>query len=157
MKFKAIDIICVGKLKTVYWRQAAEHYLGLLLKWRTVSVRETRDGDSALPPPERRLQEYKFMERSFESGQYRIGLHDRGQAFTSEGFAAFLRRMDERESRRLTFILGGPFGLPKEALDACDALLSLSAFTFPHEMARVLLLEQLFRAEAINRNFPYHH
>lgn len=129
----------------------------MLRKWRDIRLRETRDADAALPLRARKNREAEFIYRVVEPGQYLIGLHDTGATLTSEGFADFLRRMDEKESRGIAFIIGGPFGLSESLLESCSTLLSLSAFTFPHELARVVLLEQLFRAESILRRFPYHH
>ena len=85
-----------------------------------------------------------------------VALHETGAAMDSREFAAFLRDLDEN-ARRPVFVVGGPFGLSPALLADCRSLLSLSPMTFPHELARVMLLEQLFRAETILRRFPYHH
>ncbi|MBD5608583.1 MAG: 23S rRNA (pseudouridine(1915)-N(3))-methyltransferase RlmH [Desulfovibrio sp.] len=157
MKSRGIDLICVGKLKTAWWKEASAHYLSMLRKWRDIRLLETRDGDSSLSIRDRKTREAEFISRVIEPGQRLIGLHETGSIFTSRGLADFLRRLDEKEPRRVAFIVGGPFGLADSLLESCSTLVSLSAFTFPHELARVILLEQLFRAESILRRFPYHH
>lgn len=157
MKSREISVVCVGKLKTAWWREAAAHYLNALKSWREVAVRETRDSDPKLPQAERMAREADLIVKLLPPRSRVIALDEGGKLFSSTDLAAWLRRLDEGESRGLTFVVGGPFGLPPEFLARADDRISLSPLTFPHELARVLLLEQLFRAETLLRAFPYHH
>jgi 23S rRNA (pseudouridine1915-N3)-methyltransferase len=84
-----------------------------------------------------------------------LALDPDGQAWTSEQFAKFLQQHMTTDPRRLTFVVGDYGGLPPEVKKRADVRWSLSPLTFTHEIARVLLLEQLYRAFSIIRNFPY--
>lgn len=149
-------LLCVGKLKTPFWREAAEHYRERLGRWRRVEVVEVRDGDAALAPAARSAQEGRRLLEALSREAAPVALDEGGEMLDSPGLAALLRRFDEAAVRPC-FVVGGPFGLSPEVRAACPRRLSLSALTWPHELARVLLLEQLYRAECILRNIPYHH
>lgn len=146
----------MGRLKTPFWRDAAAHYAHRLGRWRRVELVEVRDGDAALAPAARSAQEGERLLAALGSTAGAIALDEGGEALDSPGLAALLRRLDE-QALRPAFVIGGPFGLSPEVLAASSRRLSLSAMTWPHELARVLLLEQLYRAECILRKVPYHH
>lgn len=150
-------IICVGKLKTGYWQQACEHYLRLLKPVRPVEIVEVRDGDARLAPEARPGQEGGRILAQLAPNDWPIALHETGRMLTSREFAALLGECDMERLKRPAFIIGGPFGLAEDVLRAAGMRLSLSPMTWPHELARVLLTEQLYRAESILRNRPYHH
>ena len=151
-----VRLLCVGKLKTPFWREAAAHYAQRLGRWRRVELVEVRDGEAALAPAGRSAQEGQRLLEALGATAGAIALDEGGEALDSPGLAALLRRLDE-QALRPAFVIGGPFGLSPEVLAACPRRLSLSAMTWPHELARVLLLEQLYRAECILRKVPYHH
>ncbi|MBD5646876.1 MAG: 23S rRNA (pseudouridine(1915)-N(3))-methyltransferase RlmH [Desulfovibrio sp.] len=151
-----VRLLCVGRLKTPFWRDAAAHYAHRLGRWRRVELVEVRDGDAALAPAARSAQEGERLLAALGSTAGAIALDEGGEALDSPGLAALLRRLDE-QALRPAFVIGGPFGLSPEVLAASSRRLSLSAMTWPHELARVLLLEQLYRAECILRKVPYHH
>lgn len=113
--------------------------------------------DSGGDIKERNHQEGVRILASLKQSDLPIALDAAGAAFTSREFAQFLAACDLSLRKRPAFIIGGPYGLAPEVLAACAQRISLSAMTFPHELARVLLLEQIYRAETILRNFPYHH
>ena len=149
----------MGKVKTPFWREAAEHYQRRLGRWRRVELVEVRDGEAALAPLARSAQEGRRLLEALAAGtpqRAALALDEGGETLDSSGLAALLRRFDEA-ALRPAFVIGGPFGLSPEVRSACGRSLSLSAMTWPHELARVLLLEQLYRAECILRNIPYHH
>lgn len=149
-------LFCVGKLKTAFWREAAAHYQKRIGRWRKVEVIEVRDGDAALAPAMRSAQEGERLLAVLAREAMPVALDMGGEALDSSAFAAFLRRFDEM-SLRPAFVIGGAFGLSPEALGACGHRISLSCMTWPHELARVLLLEQIYRAECILHHVPYHH
>lgn len=155
MKGKALKIICVGKLKASYWKEATEHYLHQLSRWRKIEYIEVRDGDSSQDTQKRILHEGKNIKAALANGDLPCTLDERGRQMNSREFAAFIAQCDMREPRKIAFIIGGPYGLDK-AISQTGCQIALSAMTWPHELARVLLLEQLFRAESILHNFPYH-
>lgn len=124
---------------------------------RKVEITELRDGLPQASPEMKRSQESKRICESIRDNDLNIALDATGKMFDSPQLAAFLRNCDERLRKRPTFIVGGPFGLDNCVFARCELRLSLSLLTFPHELSRVLLCEQLYRAECILRNSPYHH
>lgn len=85
-----------------------------------------------------------------------VALHRGGRAWSSERLASYLRELAIRASPGAAFLIGGAFGLSDEVLQRADHRLSLSAFTMPHELARLVLAEQIYRAGTIARGEPYH-
>lgn len=157
MNAKAITLLCVGKLKTDYWGRAFEHYKKMLEKWRPLHVREIKDAPGHLPPEKRIVLESGRLAAAMETAAIHVALAEQGQTFTSSQFASLLRKWQLEEGRPPCFIIGGPFGLSQEIIGKCQYRLSLSPMTWPHELARVLLMEQLYRAHAILANTGYHH
>ena len=89
-------------------------------------------------------------------GAFTVALDARGRQFTSEDFAAWLRRHQDEGTRELAFVIGGPDGLAAPLTARCDAVLSLGPMTWPHLLARAMLLEQLYRASGMIAGHPYH-
>lgn len=116
-----------------------EHYLKMLGRYAAIDVVELRDGDD----PARRIPERAFV----------VLLDGGGREMTSEGFAAWLEER-RHDGRPLCFVIGGAFGI---SLPTADLRLSLGRMTLPHQLARVVLVEQLYRAHRILAGEPYHH
>ena len=133
-----ISLIAVGRLRPPY-QDDVEHYRRMLAGHAKVELIEVRE-DEKVPP--------RIPERS-----YSVLLSAEGRTFTSPGFSEWLeqRRQDGRD---VCFVIGGPKGLE---LDRCDTRLSLGPMTLPHQLARVVLLEQLYRAHKILAGEPYHY
>ncbi len=132
-----ITVLAVGRLRTPF-ADDVEHYQKLLTRYASLDLVEVREDEKVL----RRLPERAFLSL----------LAREGQAFDSVAFARFLE--DRRQSGRdLCFVIGGPLGLD---LDGVDHRFSLSALTLPHQLARVVLLEQLYRGHKILAGEPYH-
>ena len=131
-------LVTVGRLRAPYEDDVA-HYRKLLSRYTRLEEVELRDGEDV----ERRLPERAFVSL----------LADGGQSYDSRAFSRFLeeRRMDGRD---LAFVIGGAFGLE---LACPDHRLSLGPMTLPHQLARVVLLEQLYRAHKLLAGAPYHH
>jgi 23S rRNA (pseudouridine1915-N3)-methyltransferase len=131
-------VVAVGKAKAPYADDLA-HYAKLLTRYARVDVIEVGDEEAAL----RRIPERAYV----------CLLDSRGRSYTSEAFAGWL---EERRQGGLDvcFVIGGAFGIE---LERCDHRLSLGPMTLPHQLARVVLLEQLFRAHKILAGEPYHH
>ena len=147
----------MGKIKTPFWKDAATHYAGRIARWRPLEQTDVRDGDAALPVERRNALEGKRLLESLQAQDVPIVLDERGGTFTSPELAQCLRQLDDSGRGRPCFIVGGAYGLDDAVRRRAWKCLSLSAMTFPHELARVLLLEQIYRAECILRNAPYHH
>jgi 23S rRNA (pseudouridine1915-N3)-methyltransferase len=133
-----IVVVAVGRVRAPFADDVA-HYAHLLSGHVRLELVEVREDERV----ERRIPERAFVSL----------LHVGGQALDSMRLSRFLeeRRMSGRD---LCFVIGGPFGLE---LDRADHRLSLGPLTLPHQLARVVLLEQLFRAHKILKNEPYHH
>lgn len=122
---------------------------------RPLSLLEIRDGAGARQA--RREDESARLLKGLEANDFLISLDEAGQGLSSIQFAALLSKIDEETLGRPCFIIGGPFGLSRNLLEKSRRVISLSLMTWPHELARVLLLEQIYRAECVRRNIPYHH
>jgi 23S rRNA (pseudouridine1915-N3)-methyltransferase len=153
---RKIRLIAVGRLRAPHWQQAAAAYARKLR--HAVSLEETiiKDGDASLAPAERAAAEGKKILAAMQPGEYVVCLDERGETCTSRAFADFLRKCFEN-ARPVCCIVGGAYGLAEEVRQRADMLLSFGPMTFPHELARVLLLEQVYRADSMWRNTPYHH
>lgn len=157
MSLKPLHLISVGRPKAVFWRDAAAHYLERLRHWRNVSESVIRDAESALPSAKRKAGEGKRILDAITRHDIAVCLDEHGRAMTSPRFSQFLEDMSSDLTRTPCFIIGGPFGLDKAVLERAVHIISLGPQTLPHELARVVLLEQIYRAECIARNTPYHH
>lgn len=157
MTGKPLRLISVGRLKTPFWKDAAAHYLARITRWRRLECTEVRDGDASLPPDRRNSLEGRRILEALAPQDVPLVLDERGLSLTSPQLAALLRQLDQEARGRACFIVGGAWGLDEAVRGRAYRLISLSAMTLPHELARVVLLEQLYRAECILRKVPYHH
>lgn len=157
MTLKPLSIIAVGRLKTPFWKDAAAHYAARLKRWRALREIVVKDGNASLPREERNALEGKNILAALTPSDVVVCLDERGTARVSTDFAAFLAHLSENTNRAPCFIIGGAFGLSDAVREAARHTISLGPMTLPHELARVVLLEQLYRAEAILRKVPYHH
>jgi len=150
-----VEILAVGSLHRNL-EPAARHYLDLLKPFIAVNVREVkevplrgRESSEVLRDEGRRLLAV------WPKTPVAAALAVEGRALRSEAFAAWLHEGFERGG--VGFVIGGSVGLGAEVLERCGEQLSLSALTLPHQLARVVLLEQVFRAAKILAGQPYHH
>jgi len=146
-----ITLICVGRLKEKHYAEACAEYLKRLGRWvrfEVIEFRECLDNNSEVAKEREGRQ---ILERIARIGRgCVIALDMRGDKMSSEAFADYLKKED------IIFVIGGPNGLSKDVLEAADFVLSLSDMTLPHQLARVFLLEQVYRGYSINRGEPYH-
>jgi 23S rRNA (pseudouridine1915-N3)-methyltransferase len=139
-----ILVICIGTVRGSPFADDDAHYRRLLSRHARVEVAELRERESdALP---RRIPERAFM----------CVLDREGEAHSSLELARFLEQR-RQSGQDLCFVVGGPFGLDETVKQKADALLSLGPITLPHQLARIVLLEQLFRAHKILAREPYHY
>ena len=153
-------IICVGRLKEKYFSGAAEEYTKRLSRYGRFEIIELPD----LPEPANAsdADRRQVIEKEGENILARLKPNDYVTAmcidapqFTSEAFAEKLAANDQRGTR-LVFVIGGSLGLSPAVVKRADEKLSLSKMTFPHQMMRVILLEQIYRSFKINRHEAYH-
>lgn len=154
-------VVAVGKLKERFWKDACEEYLKRLQPYARTSVREVADVDPAKAGgvAAARDREGAAICAALDSlgGSAHVTLLDiGGRERSSEGLS---RRIDElalRGSSDLAFVIGGSDGVSEQVRARADETLSFGPITLPHNLARVVLLEQLYRAQKISRGEPYH-
>jgi len=157
-----IEILCVGKLKEKYWQDAAAEYSKRLGRFCTLKITELPEvrlqGSSAADEAAVIEAESKALLARLDKGSasYCFALAIKGKSLTSEELAEKTAALTLSGKSRIVFVIGGSLGLSKELLDACDMKLSFSAMTFPHQLMRVVLLEQIYRAFKINAGESYH-
>jgi 23S rRNA (pseudouridine1915-N3)-methyltransferase len=154
-------LICVGTLKERYWSEAADEYRRRISRYCVLAIdeiKEERAPDNASPADETAVKdaEGRAILRRVRDESYVVALDARGEILSSEAFAEKLAALPHAGKSRVAFIIGGPLGLADAVLARADLRLSLSGMTFPHRLARVILLEQLYRSFKINRNEAYH-
>jgi len=151
-----IIVAAVGKLRRREWRESQNDYLKRLQRYTGVQLVEVKDSvGRGFPDAVAVLREGEQLLQGTASAQRRLLLTPDGQEMGSETFAAFVGKQLETYGR-IAFLIGGPLGFSEEIIGTADARLSLSQLTFPHELARIVFLEQLYRAFTILRGEPYH-
>lgn len=156
-----VTIICIGKLKESYWREAAAEYgkrLTRFINLRLLELKEERLPDKASPAQERAVVEAegRAILNALPDEAYVVALDLRGKALDSTALAQKLNDLALVGKSHLVFLIGGSLGLSSAVLERSDFRLSFSAMTFPHQLMRVILLEQLYRACKINAGEKYH-
>ncbi len=156
-----IEIICVGNLKEKYWKAAADEYRIRLSAYAKLNITEIKE--APLPAKSGKAEEYAVIDKEgktildkIQNRSYVIALDVKGKSMSSEDLAGKLELLSVSGKSHLTFIIGGSLGLSEQVLKKADMRLSFSEMTFPHQMMRVMLLEQIYRAFKINRNETYH-
>jgi len=151
-----LTFICVGRLSKEYqavWR----HYEGLMRPYADIEVFEVSEVSLSSGEQNARAKEGTAIRALWRQGAYTIALDGRGQQHSSEELSAFLADKKLYGRSYFQLVLGGASGLDAGVLSAADHRWSLSRSTFPHQMARCIVLEQLYRAIRIERGEPYHH
>ncbi len=156
-----ITVIGVGRLKEKYWQAAIDEYSKRLSKYVKLDIIEVPDEKAPenLSAAEEEIVKKNEGERilkNIKDGAYVIALAINGKMLGSEELSEFLNERMVRGAGHIVFVIGGSLGLSKEVLDRADYKLSFSKMTFPHQMMRVILLEQFYRAVKIMKNEPYH-
>lgn len=156
-----ITIIQVGKTKEIYSQQAEAEYLKRLspsAKINIITLKESSAPNSSVAGHQiSKNKEGTEIIKHISDGSFIICLDEHGKSLSSVQFADFIKEKRDFGGADLTFIIGGPYGLSQEVLSKAKLKLSFSAFTFTHEMIRVLLLEQIYRAFTIIAGKTYHY
>ena len=149
-----IKIITVGTIKENYLKEAIEEYKKRILKFTNIDIIELKDEDFNEIEKTLKVEEEKIL-RQLSEKDYIITLEIEGKEYTSIEFAKKLESI-QIENSNITFIIGGSYGLSQNIKEKAKLHLSFSKMTFPHQLFRVLLLEQIYRAYKINNNESYH-
>jgi len=159
-----IEIICIGSLKETYLREAESEYIKRLTPYCKVSITELRE--ARLPRDAGEAEEENVRSKEGESllaaaekqgnAAYVFALDSRGKQRSSEKFAETTQKLALEGKSTLVFLIGGSLGLPEAVREKANTVISFSEMTFPHQLMRIILLEQIYRAQKILRGEPYH-
>ncbi len=141
-----INIVCVGKIKEDFYRSAAAEYLKRLSRFAKVEIKELAEGKNLKEESQTILKQLKG---------FVIALCIEGTKLCSEGLAEEIKRHCDK-GEEITFVIGSSYGLDESVKSAAHLMLSFSDMTFPHQLMRVILLEQIYRAFMINSGSEYH-
>lgn len=156
-----VKIICVGRTKEKFFREAAEEYIKRLSRFCSLEIAEVKDE----PTPDGGSQKEKNMVlrkegagilNKISKGAYVISLCVEGKGMSSEGLSELLDDLAVRGAGSVVFVIGGSLGLSDEVKQRSNLRLSFSDMTFPHQLMRVILLEQIYRAFTISKGITYH-
>lgn len=156
-----IKIICVGKIKENFYKDAILEYSKRLSRYCILEVVEVEDEKTPDKASENECSLIKKKEGQrilshIKDNEFIVTLEIEGKKLTSPGLAKKLEEITVIGNSTIDFIIGGSLGLSDEIKNKADFKLSFSDMTFPHQLMRVILLEQIYRAFKINNNEPYH-
>ncbi len=159
-----IKVICLGNIKEKSMRDILGEYEKRLSKYCKLDIIEISDEKvpSSLSDTDikniKEIESKKVIDKINKIGKaYIIALDLTGKEITSEDFSKKINNIATYESSTIVFLIGGTLGMSEELLNICNEKISFSRFTFPHQLIRIFLLEQLFRAFKIQNNETYHH
>lgn len=150
-----IRILCVGKIKEKFFREAIDEYLKRLKAKVKMEIIEVADESTQQIELAKKTEGERLFSKISEQ-DYVIALAIDGKSFNSEDLASFINEKMVTGHSSLTFVIGGSAGLSDSILKRANYLLSFSKFTFPHQLMRVILLEQIYRSFKIIHGEPYH-
>lgn len=156
-----ITILCVGKIKEKYFTDAIAEYTKRMGRYCTLEIKEvadekTPDGASEAEESKIRKLEGERLLKHLDESAYKIALCIEGKQLDSVALSDMIKERMTMGSSHLIFVIGGSLGLDPSVVSTCDYRLSFSKMTFPHQLMRVILLEQIYRAFRIMKNEPYH-
>jgi len=154
-----LSLLCVGRLTLPYLNSGCAEFAERLKRYLPLSVTEIKEHKTGRKQVLKRIiaTEGKNLEHRIPTGAFVIALDQSGKSMNSEQLAELMNDHMVRSIPEWTLLIGGPYGLSEALRKRADLVLSLSAMTLTHQMARLLLLEQLYRCCTIIRNEPYHH
>lgn len=151
--------LCVGRISSEYLRAGIEDYTQRVrryLPFDTVEIKEEKGGEKKGGAPQVRDREGARLCERIPAGAFTVVLDEGGKAFSSQEFSELLDRQMLYGAQEMVFVIGGAYGLSDAVKKRGNFTLSLSSMTFTHQMARLILLEQIYRGLTILRNEPYH-
>ncbi|MGM9802543.1 MAG: 23S rRNA (pseudouridine(1915)-N(3))-methyltransferase RlmH [Muribaculaceae bacterium] len=154
-----ITLAVVGKLSGGYLKQGIDDYTNRLSHYIPFNIQYIADAKCTknITEAQQKKLEAKNILQTLERSDYVVLLDEHGKEYTSMEFSRFIERKMATVSKRLVFIVGGPYGFDEEVYARANEKISLSKMTFSHEMIRLIFTEQLYRAMTILNGEPYHH
>jgi len=154
-------IFCVGKIKEKYWVDAIKEYSKRLCRYGKIDFFEVADEktpDKASDALEEQIKkkEAELLLKGIKDNMYVVALDIKGKTYDSVELATHLDDLMTQGKSHIAFVIGGSLGLHSSILARADEKISFSKMTFPHQLMRVILLEQVYRANRILKNEPYH-
>jgi len=154
-----IVLIVVGKTVQDWLSKGINDYverIGHFAQFQVITIPDLKNTKS-MEPDVQKQREGESILKQLLPGDDLFLLDDKGQQFTSPQMAQWLEKRLSMSSKRLVFVIGGPYGFSQDVYDRIPGRLSLSKMTFSHQMVRLIFTEQLYRAFAILKGLPYHH
>jgi 23S rRNA (pseudouridine1915-N3)-methyltransferase len=151
-----ITLLWVGKTRNVHLKNLIEDYWTRLGHFCELSLREVQPVKSETAQGRLAHLEGEKLLAKVDASDYLVVLETTGRSLTTEMFASWLGKHRDQSTRNLVFLIGGHEGVSEAVRQRADFSVSLSAFTFTHEMARCVLLEQIYRAFSVIQGLPYH-
>ena len=142
-----INIVCVGTLKEDYWVKAIQEYTKRISRFATINIVEVAEKDTIEKEGEQLISKAKG---------YLIALDKDGSLLSSENLAEKLDKLLVQGKSEISFIIGGSDGLSAKVKNSCNEMISFGKVTYPHQLMRVILTEQIYRALTINNHITYH-
>lgn len=156
-----ITILCVGKLKEKYWTLAIEEYKKRLSRYVNIEIIEVPDEKAPENMSQAEGEQVKDKEgerisKYIKENDFVVALAINGKMFSSEEFSDFIDKQMVMGISNIVFVIGGSLGISENIMKRSNFSISFSKMTFPHQMMRVILLEQVYRGFRIIKNEPYH-
>ncbi|MDE6276551.1 MAG: 23S rRNA (pseudouridine(1915)-N(3))-methyltransferase RlmH [Muribaculaceae bacterium] len=154
-----IILLCVGRTRRKDIAEAIETYASRIphyIPFRIECIPDIKTTQAMTQESQKTLEGEKILAQ-LQTGDFLMLLDERGKEYTSREFASWLEKKNIELPGRLVLAIGGPYGFSKDVYARAGAMLSLSRMTFPHELVRLFIVEQLYRAMTILRGEPYHH
>jgi 23S rRNA (pseudouridine1915-N3)-methyltransferase len=154
-----IALLQTGKTTDKNIAELADQYASRIKKYSAFEIITLHDLKNAknMSVPEHKLKEGRKIIQSLNADDYVILLDENGKEIRTVGFSALMAKIFVLTKKRIVFVIGGPWGFSDEVYKRADFKISLSKMTFPHQLVRLLFLEQLYRAFTIIKGEPYHH
>lgn len=154
-----IVLLAIGKTDAGYFIEAINEYQKRLEHYIPFEIQTLADikNTKNLTSEQQKEKEGELILKNIQPGDYLVLLDDKGKEYTSTQFANYIEKKTHTVSKRLIFVIGGPYGFSQSVYEKANEKLTLSRMTFSHQMVRLIFVEQLYRAMTILNNEPYHH
>ena len=154
-----IQLIVVGKTNQSFVQQGLDEFCTRLSHYISFEMEVVPDIKNAkhLSTEQQKVKEGEMILQSFQAGDSIVLLDEHGKEFTSVKFAEYIEKKTHTGAKRLVFVVGGAYGFSSAVYEAAHEKIALSKMTFPHQLIRLIFIEQLYRAMTILHHEPYHH
>ena len=154
-----ISLIVIGKTSHNYLSSGIDDYTKRINHYIPFSIQYVADAKNTknLTQTQQKIAEGANLLNAFDKSDYVVLLDEHGKEFTSVNFSDFIGKKLQTVSKRIVFVVGGPYGFSEDVYNRANEKISLSKMTLPHDLIRLVFTEQLYRAFTIMNNEPYHH